>query len=128
MLWLLASTTKSNQKHTSNISITWTPKHMPMQFSLPMPMMQLLHIRSKMTETPKATVKAKAKATAIQTLAIIFFLLILAGRQGGQRKEGFEVPLKAVIVLEKNQFFAVGAATKRHTQGVRVERLSRNTI
>ena len=81
-----------------------------------------------MTETPKATVKAKAKATAIQTLAIIFFLLILAGRQGRQRKEGFEVPLKAVIVLEKNEFFAVGAATKRHTQGVRVERLSRNTI
>ena len=28
----------------------------------------------------------------------------------------------------KNEFFAVGAATKRHTQGVRVERLSRNTI
>ena len=28
----------------------------------------------------------------------------------------------------KSTFFTVGAATKRHTQGVRVERLSRNTI
>ena len=47
--------------------------------------------------------------------------------QEGLRKEGFEVPLKLVTVLE-NKFSTMNAVTKRVPQGVRVESLSRNII